>query len=151
VSGPTHLTLAETARRMGEAIWLEERLFEALGAAAASDLPADVRAVLSEVSRRHAWRAEQVRGRLPEVPGFAAADVVAPTTEASGDVEAVAAAPTAAESVAVAVARPMARLESSYVDHIERCSAISDASVERTLTLVLADLRADLAALRSVG
>jgi hypothetical protein len=139
----SHLTLAETARRMGETIWFEERLFEVVGALTGTDLPPSDRVVYAEVSRRHAWRAAQVRARLPEVPGFAADDVVGPP-----DPAAVAALESATPTSVVGDLLP--RVEALYTAHIERCSPVSDASVARTLDAVRDDLRRDAAVLRTM-
>ena len=134
-----HLTLADTARRLGECIWVEERLFELLGALVLSDLPAPTRVTLAECSRRAAWRAEQLRARLPEVPGFAADDVVVDPAVESLD----------GASLEVLVTRVVPWLEASYVRHVEWCSPVSDASVARTLDVVLDDLRRDDALLET--
>jgi hypothetical protein len=148
VPGATHLTLADTARRAGEAIWVEERLFEVLGAWVVSDLPPATRVVLATLSRRHAWRAEQLRSRLPEVPGFAAADVVAAPDAPVADVlVGLAGADATVEDLRVVVEVVLPWLESSYAEHLELCTAVSDAAVERTLRLVLDDLTADATAL----
>jgi hypothetical protein len=135
-----HLTLADTARRLGECIWVEERLFELLGAQVLSDLPAPTRVTLAECSRQAAWRAEQLRARLPEVPGFAAEDVV--VDPAVDRLE--------GASLEVLVIRVLPWLEASYDRHLRRCSPISDASVARTLDVVLGDLRRDAALLRTM-
>ena len=143
----THLTLADTARRAGEAIWVEERLFEVLGAWVASDLPAATRVVLSTQSRRHAWRAEQLRARLPEVPGFAAADVVAAPDAPVADVLArLADAEASGEGLGVVIDVVLPWLEGAYAEHLELCTAVSDAAVGRTLRLLLDDLTADASA-----
>jgi hypothetical protein len=136
----SHLTLAETSRRMGEAIWVEERIFELLGAEVRSDLPAHTRVTLAECSRRAAWRAEQLRARLPEAPGFAAGDVVVDPAVDRLD----------GASLDDVVTRALPWLDAEYDDHLGRCSWVSDASVARTLEVVLADLRIDQEALRSV-
>jgi hypothetical protein len=132
-----HLTLADSARRMGECIWVEERLFELLGAQVISDLPAPTRVALSECSRQAAWRAAQLRSRLPEVPGFAADDVVVDPAVDRLD----------GASLELLVTRVLPWLEASYARHLRRCSPTSDASVARTLHVVLEDLRRDVAAL----
>ena len=148
VSQDDHLTLGDSARRLGEAIWVEERLFEVLGAFDADEVPAPARVALSEVSRRHGWRAAQLRDRLPEVPGFAAADVVAPPADGS-DLDRAGEARDVPQLLG-AVEPVLARLDASYEQHLDRCSQVSDAVVARTLALVLTDLRIDRERLRSL-
>lgn len=149
VSQDDHLTLGDSARRLGEAIWVEERLFEVLGAFDADEVTASARVALSEVSRRHGWRAAQLRDRLPEVPGFAAADVVAPPADGSDLLDRAGEARDVPLLLA-AVEPVLARLDTSYEQHLERCSQVSDAVVARTLALVLTDLRIDRERLQSL-
>jgi hypothetical protein len=148
----THLTLADTSRLLGEAIWIEERLFEVVGAFAEPEMPDQARVALSEVSRRHGWRAAQLRERLPEVPGFAAPDVVVAPSEGLDPVGLDAGATDAVglDGLLRALEPPYARLDALYEDHIGRCSQVSDAAVARTLALVLTDLRIDRERLRTV-
>lgn len=135
--------LAETVRRLGAAIWLEERCFELVGGWARSDLPAEVRVTLAELSRHHGWRAGELRSVLPEVPGFAAGDVVAPVSaDVATALDGLVDDPGAGHVVAHARVL-LAHLATAGSFHLPRTSTVSDPAIARALARVLDDLLAD--------
>ncbi len=64
---PGLFTVEETARRVGTYKWLEMRLFEGLGGWVATVPELDVKLVLGRHCYHHAWHAELMDKRLPEL------------------------------------------------------------------------------------
>ena len=64
---PGLFTVEESARRVGTYKWLEMRLFESLGGWVATVPELDVKLVLGRHCYHHAWHAELMDKRLPEL------------------------------------------------------------------------------------
>ena len=64
---PGLFAVEESARRVGNYKWLEMRLFEALGGWVATVPELDVKLVLGRHCYHHAWHAELLDKRLPEL------------------------------------------------------------------------------------
>ena len=64
---PGLFTVEESARRVGTYKWLEMRLFEGLGGWVATVPELDVKLVLGRHCYHHAWHAELMDKRLPEL------------------------------------------------------------------------------------
>jgi hypothetical protein len=69
-------TLAETARWIGAARWLELRCFELLGGWVVTTPESDVKLAFARQSHHHAWHAELFERVLPSANGFAADGLV---------------------------------------------------------------------------
>ena len=64
---PGLFDVEESARRVGAYAWLEMRLFEALGGWIATVPELDVKMILGRHCYHHAWHAELMDKRLPEL------------------------------------------------------------------------------------
>ncbi len=140
------LTLTAAARIIGGYVWLEERLFELLGAWVPSTPEPDVKLHLAVASHHHAWHASLWRDRLPELREIDGESFVTPP--GPGLEALVALAPSAATSTERLVGLYRVLLPhqmAAYRGHLERASAITDGPTIRALTLVLADNREDRA------
>lgn len=138
--------LARWARRAGAYAWLEMRLFELLGRWATTVPEPAAAAQLGTASRHHAWHAELWHEHLPSIPGLDAAELVAPADVgiAAAVDDLVTAAPgSGVEPLASAYRVLVPRLVAGYDRDLAATSPVSDASVARTLRIVLADLVPD--------
>jgi len=146
-------TIEQSGRRIGGHAWVEMRLFETLGRWSGVVDEPRARVVLASASRHHAWHAELWRGLLPGVPHLPPADLVAPGDGAAAMVAALDDlddAPTD-QRVAYLVGVALPHVIERYTAHLDRTVPVTDAPVERVLSLALADLRADLAALAALA
>jgi hypothetical protein len=142
------LTLVESARRYGQACWLERRLFEICGAWAADTAEPAARPFLAAHAAHHAWHAEVIEGRLPRASGFEGDGFIAPPTPAFAalvdDVAAIG--PDRTGERLVALYRVLVpHLVASYEAHRDRLTRVTDGPGRRWMRLILADEHHDLA------
>ena len=73
-------SLEELGQRLGSLVWVEQRLFEILGAWSTIEAAPQAAVHFATASRHHGWHAEVLSGCLPTSPQLLEADlVVAPT------------------------------------------------------------------------
>lgn len=146
------LTLHELAVRAGHAAWFEARLFEVVGGWVTSTPEPHVLVHLAAQSRRHGGHAELWGARLPEATIVDAEALTSPSSEVVERLLDEAAALEATEERLGILARVLLpALLSSYDEHRDRTSPVCDGATIRTLDLVSADLRADLAVLERLA
>lgn len=138
---PATFDVAETARRAGRAVWVEQLMFEVLGRWVAVTPEPHVKQRFAVECHRHAWHAELWRERLPELeetppdhmtahPGAAMAEF-ADALDADG-------LDTLERLVGVArVLLP--HCISAYSHQLHNTSRVTDAPTARVLDLVVAD------------
>ncbi|MDQ6616771.1 MAG: hypothetical protein M3083_18995 [Actinomycetota bacterium] len=139
-------SLVDAARIMGGYVWLEERLFEILGAWVPSVPEPEVKLRLAADSHHHAWHASLWRQRLPQLHELPTEQLVAPAADRPGLVAmmtALQSSPTTIEKVAAVYRVVLPHQVDAYQRHLERASALSDGPTIRALQLVLADELAD--------
>jgi len=134
------LPLSVTASLVGGYRWIEQRLFELLGAWAAEATRPELRAHLDEQSARHAWHASLWADRLPVRDGVSADELtVAPAVAARVlavlDESRSETAPLMAGLYRVV----LPRLVTGYTRHLGATAPVSDGPVIRALGLVLTD------------
>ena len=128
---------------MGGYRWLEARLFEALGAWAATVPEPEVKANLAADAHEHAWHAELWHERLPTagdmtpdgltVPaGEAAATFARALVEPEGEDQTI-------ERLVGAYRVLVPRMIADYASHLGATSPVADRPVVRALRLVLRD------------
>ncbi len=135
--------LHERARRVGHHVWLEQRLFEILGAWSAVTPEADVAALFGELSRRHGWHSGLFRDRLPELSSVDADALVTcpgPATERLIDEVADDVDPARTLEHLVAMHRVVVPLVlTQYRAELASASPVADASLSRWLRFVVDD------------
>jgi hypothetical protein len=137
------LSLEASARRIGHYCWIEMRAFEILGAWTASVPDPAVKTVLATHSRQHGWHAGLWHDLLPMIGESGVDSLIAPPNRGLvAFVDALASAEAADLTIerlvgAYRVLEP--RSVSTYRDHLEHTSPISDGPTIRVLRLVLAD------------
>jgi hypothetical protein len=137
-------TLLDAARTIGGYAWLEERLFEILGAWVPSVAEPAVKVHLAAGSHHHAWHGALWRERLPELRDMPSeAFVVAPGKRQAVFVDALAAAATTVERLVGVYRVALPRQVATYSRHRANASPITDGPTIRALDLVLADQLAD--------
>lgn len=132
--------MSATASLVGGYRWIEQRLFELVGAWAAEATPPELRVHLDEQSARHAWHASLWADRLPVRDGVSADELtVAPAVAARVlavlDMSRTETAPLMAGLYRVV----LPRLVTGYTGHLGATAAVSDGPVIRALRLVLTD------------
>jgi hypothetical protein len=140
---PGSFSVEESARRVGNYKWVEQRLFEALGGWVATVPELDVKLKLGTHCYHHAWHAELWHKRLPELREMNPERL---TVAANDDVVALLDAITAPESPdetiekLVGVYRVLIpRKIAAYTYHLNNTSTITDAPTIRSLRFALAD------------
>jgi hypothetical protein len=137
-------TLDESARRIGHHAWIEQRLFEILGAWVTTVPELEAKAVLATQSYHHAWHAELWHGLLPSVPHLHSPDLVAPADPViAQQIDSLAAATGTVERLAGLYEVVLPGLIAAYTDHLERTTPVTDGPTIRALHLVLADEEED--------
>ena len=136
-------SLEESAKRIGHYRWIEMRLFEVLGSWVATVPELDVKMCMGVHCRHHAWHAELWLERLPELREMSAdALTVPPNAELVAFVDAMAAPAEPERTIEklVGVYRVLIPHKvAAYTFHLNRASAIADASTIRSLRFVLGD------------
>ncbi|HEC11074.1 MAG TPA: hypothetical protein ENI86_16150 [Acidimicrobiales bacterium] len=140
---PGLFDVEETARRVGHYKWIETKLFEALGGWVATVPEMDVKLKLGTHCYHHAWHAELMHKRLPELREMKPERLtVPPNDELVAFVEAMTE-PEAAELTIeklVGVYRVLIPHKiAAYTYHRNNTSTITDAPTIRSLDLMLRD------------
>lgn len=147
-SPPQHHTMG----RLGQLRWAELQLFEVAGQWATTCSHPAVAAVMASCSRHAAWRAQQLRRRLPGAGHLHADVVTAPAApmlvELVGNVAAV---DGDRERLGALGSVWLAPLVSAVTSLCSELSPVADAPSLRTLPAVAADLAADAAAVAAVA
>jgi hypothetical protein len=137
-------TLEESARRIGHHAWIEQRLFEILGAWVTAVPELEAKAVLAAQSYHHAWHAELWHGLLPSVPHIHGPDLVTAADPSTAEqIDSLAAATDTVERLARLYEVVLPGLIAAYSDHLERTTPVTDGPTIRALRLVLADEEED--------
>ena len=148
-TAPAWLTLHQTAALVGGYRWMESRLFEVVGGWVQTTAQLDAKLLFGRQSRHFAAHAELWLDRLPTLNEMTPTNLtVPPTDEVAAFFDRLALLEgTGADSAVrrlVALHRVvLPQMIAAYRDHLDRCSAVADAAVMRSLGLVLADAVAD--------
>lgn len=141
------LDMQDNARRLGHQRWLHLQLFELLGAWAADATltpEAHLRPVFAAHCHHHAWHAELIAARLPEIDELATQALTVPADAALQQLVAQArAATTTADRVAAVYGEIRPRLLAEVTAHLQAIDPRTDGPTARVLTLVARDLQAD--------
>jgi hypothetical protein len=130
-----------TARLLVAYAWIEGRLFEILGdlSKRAGD-PPEVAAFLDAQSQQHAWHASLFAERVPALPGHEpSAPDAAPSAALGALFDALAAAGSGMDALALSARLVLPRLVTGYRRHLHHTRAASDGAVARALRLVVRD------------
>ncbi|MCU1345517.1 MAG: hypothetical protein JWL70_1783 [Acidimicrobiia bacterium] len=140
------LSLLESAELLGRYAWIENRAFEVLGRWSVDEALPAARILFAAHSAHHAWRAELIVGRLPQLADKGPLDYVEAGGQALGDTfeEVLAVSETGGRMLAVYRAL-LPCLLSAYTRHAGRLSAVSDASTARMLRILGSDAAEDQA------
>lgn len=135
-AGP--LTLDHTSARLGEYVWVEERLFESTGRwaadlAAGGDDP-ELAVLLATASRRHGEHAELWRALAPRTHEHDPDAAVAAPAWAAGLT-----ADSPPRDVA-ALVEVLAALAAAYLEHLQRANPPADGTYVRAIGRVLVDI-----------
>jgi hypothetical protein len=144
---PGMFDVAESARRIGNYLWAEMKLFEALGGWVATVPELDVKMRLGTHCYKHAWHAELWHKRLPELREMnpdrltrPANDELVTFVEAMTEPEG----PDMTLEKLVGVYRVyIPRFVAAYTYHLNNTSQITDAPTIRSLNFVLQDEMTD--------
>jgi hypothetical protein len=132
--------LEALARRLGHYAWVEQRLFEVLGALVAGGCPAPVGVCCLAHAQHHAWHAELWRQQLPNASGFPAEElVVAPGEALAGLMNELCQPGHAQQALGATYRVALPRLVVAYSAHLGTSRMVSDGPVRRACELVLAD------------
>lgn len=142
------MTIDASARRLGEIAWFERRLFTLMGEWTTSVPEPSVKLALARQSRHHGAHAVAVAALLPETRDHDPESLVRPgAPDRSAMFEAAASCETTGDRldalIGDLVPHELTLLEAFLVE----ASAVRDAPATRTLVVVLAEARADLAEL----
>jgi hypothetical protein len=130
--------IEDAARLLGDYAAVEGRLFEVLGALAATEAVPEAAVLLDALSHQHAWHASLFAECRPQLPGQAETPM-APPPPAAKVLEGLAALEDSAARLAALARLVLPRLVVGYRRHLARARALSDANVKRALRLVLRD------------
>jgi hypothetical protein len=140
---PGAFTVEETARRVGNYKWVEQRLFEALGGWVATVPELDVKLKLGTHCYKHAWHAELWHKRLPELREMNPDRLTVPANDgvvAFMDAVTEPEDPDRTIEKLVGVYRVLIpRKIAAYTYHLNNTSNITDAPTIRSLKFVIAD------------
>ena len=140
---PGLFTVEESARRVGNYKWLEMRLFESLGGWVATVPELDVKLVLGRHCYHHAWHAELMDKRLPELREMNTDRLCEPANpELAAFVEALREpeAPEHTIEKLVGIFRVLLpRKIAAYTYHMNATSRITDSPTQRSLGFMLQD------------
>jgi hypothetical protein len=136
--------LIAAARVIGGYTWVEERLFETLGAWVPSVPEPDVKLRLAADSHHHAWHASLWRDRLPELRELEPEQFVGPSRPPiEAFMTALRSSSTTIDKLVGVYRVLLPRLVTTYQRHLEQASEVTDGPAIRALRLVLADDVAD--------
>lgn len=143
---PSALGIRATATRIGHYRWIEQRLFEMLGAWATSVPEASVALRLGVHCHLHAQHADLWLDRLPALRDVTPEQVTVASDGAVADVVAAVAASTDTVERLVGVYRVLVpHLAAAYRDHLDHTNSLTDGPTARVLTLALRDLDDEVA------
>jgi hypothetical protein len=144
---PGLFDVEESARRVGIYKWIEMRLFETLGGWVATVPELDVKMVLGRHCYHHAWHAELMDKRLPELREMNTTRLTQPANDAMVEFIEKMREPEAPDLTIeklVGVYRVLIpRKISAYTYHLNATSSITDAPTQRSLGFILQDEHAD--------
>lgn len=127
-----------TARLLGAYAAVEGRLYEVLGALAATEAVPDVAVLFDALSQQHAWHAALFAHCRPRLPGDEGVPSL-PPAPADALLDAVAELPDSAGRLATLARLLLPRLITGYRRHRVLARPLSDAGVVRALRLVVRD------------
>jgi hypothetical protein len=139
-------SLVEAAGVVGGYVWLEERLFETLGAWVPSVAEPEVKLHVAADSHHHAWHASLWRPLLPALAEMDGEQFVAPRGPGVGALVTAlqpSASPTTIDKVVGLYRVVLPRLVTRYQRHLATASSVTDGPTIRALQLVVADELAD--------
>jgi hypothetical protein len=146
-------TLEDAARRAGAWAWAEAGLYGALGGWARNAKSAAVKLYFDACSQHHAWRCglwrERLAGRLVQaqpgsLPQPPPGVLAAPSRTAEEALKALASLEGDVGRLGAYCRVALPRVAAAYRHWHRACNPSSDAPLERTLKIALADLKADL-------
>lgn len=138
--------LLATAAAVGHYVWTERRLFEALGAWSVAETDPAIKVGFDAQSHRHAWHAELLIDRLPELRELdVAALVVAPDTEFAAFMDEVAAADSLTDRLVSVHRITVPHLLVAYRRELASLADVAEASLRRSLGFIIADLTEQVA------
>lgn len=140
-SGPYDLLTG--AGVLGARVWLERRLHRVVGTWARDAAGSAEAVVFDEVAMHHAWRAEVLSDRLPNLRELPTGRLVGP---APGDDISIDGLSGLTDDVlrAAAWTSLATALRDAHRDHLARTTDVADAPLRRWLPLVIGSLSADL-------
>lgn len=142
MKGAASIGIFEQARMVASYGFIEQRLFELLGGWVESESRNEARLFFDVQSQQHAWHAQLFEDRLPALEGLDAEKATAGTLTAVEEVLEQLAAQTETLVRLAGLGRlVLPRLVTGYTIHTERAAAVADASLVRSLRLVLSDER----------
>ncbi len=140
---PGLFDVEETARRIGHYKWIETKLFEALGGWVATVPEMDVKLKLGTHCYHHAWHAELMHKRLPELREMKPERLTVPPND---ELVAFVAAMTEPEEADLTIEKLVGVYRvliphkiAAYTYHRNNTSTITDAPTIRSLDLMLRD------------
>lgn len=139
---PPFVGLHDRARRVGEWVWIERRVFETFGRWAGTTGSPAVDVHFGEMSRRHGWHAELFFDRLPELSSVDADALVrspGPATEAFVVAAAAPPGPAVLGPLVAAYRVLLPVLLTEYRDAAESLSPVAEPSLRRWLDIVVRD------------
>ena len=133
--------IAENARRLGHLRWFEDAMFAVTGSWVADASDPELRQMFGVASHLHAEHAERLAARLPELREMSPDDLTVPAHPAlSRLVDDLAAITDDAERLAALGRVVVPALVVAYRCHLDRTSAVTDASTVRLTRHALDDL-----------
>ena len=140
---PGLFSVEESARRVGTYKWLEMRLFETLGGWIATVPELDVKMILGRHCYHHAWHAELMDKRLPELREMNTDRLCEPANEHVEQFVELLREPEAPEQTIeklVGVYRVLIPHKiAAYTYHLNGTSTITDSPTQRSLNFMLQD------------
>lgn len=139
--------MLENARRLGHQRWLELQLFEVLAGWATDTPEAHLQPMFAAHCHHHAWHADLIAARLPEIDEVDTAALTVPAdAEAQQLVASARATATTAERLACVYGAIYQRLSADVTAHLQATDPRVDGPTTRVLTLITRDLIEDMLA-----
>jgi hypothetical protein len=137
----------ETARRVGHYRWIEQRLFEILGAWVATTPHLEAKLAFASQSHHHVWHAEMWERCLPTLGAVTPSDLtVPPNDDLVTFMDALAGADDVLERLVGVYRVLVPRKVAAYTHHLSVVRPVADAPTIRVLRFVLQDEVDDWAA-----
>ena len=138
--------LLATAHQLGAYAWTERRLFELLGAWSVLEHDPAVKVLFDAQSHEHAWHADVVLARLPELREVDVDALLAPPDVAfAALVDQVAASASLVERVVGLHGFLVPHLVEAYRHELAGTTTVAGASLRRWLPMILDDLSEEMA------